>query len=91
MEVVEDKKVIANNEGVSLWNRLDALIAATEEQKRIIDSQQSRLETIITKHERELLSINTKIEWLCEKWHFVRAAALDDWATNAEYRKMRTG
>jgi hypothetical protein len=45
MEVVEDKKVIANNEGVSLWNRLDALIAATEEQKSIIDSQQSRLET----------------------------------------------
>jgi hypothetical protein len=45
---------------------------------------------IITKH--ELLSINTKIEWLCKKWHFVRAAALDDWAeisTNAEYRKMR--
>ena len=94
MEVVEDKKVIANHEGISLWNRLDALIAATEDQKRIIDSQQSRLDTIVNKHERELLSINTKLEWLCKKWHFVRAAALDDWAeisTNAQYRTAFCG
>jgi len=75
MEAIEDQKVIANNEGVSSWNRLDALIAATEEQKRIIDSQQSRLDTVITKHERELLLINTELDWLCKKWHLVRAAS----------------